>query len=162
MLKLFSDEPKIDILINNAGIAFHPFEKTKDGFELHFAVNYLGHFLLTLLLLPKLKLSDEGRVINTSAQAHHNGEIDLEKISDSHNFSSGAAFARSKLALVLMARTLATSWKGMIQFTIWHKTPQTIPTGVSGGLSFIYLPILTIILVFLVDFSLSSRVGAPA
>lgn len=60
----------LDILVNNAGILAHPYAFTKNGFEEHLGVNYLGHFLLTNLLLDLLKKSNSGRVINVSSIAH--------------------------------------------------------------------------------------------
>lgn len=68
---LLAVESNIHILINNAGVFLHPFEKTEDNFETHFQVNHLGHFLLTLLLLPKIQESGPGcRIINVSSLAH--------------------------------------------------------------------------------------------
>lgn len=105
----FPDEPKIDILINNGGIVFHPFQKTDEGFEMHLVTNYLSHFLLTHLLLPKLKNSDDARIINVSAQAHYVGDILLDDLNMETRFNSNKAFGQSKLALVLMARHMAKS-----------------------------------------------------
>lgn len=65
--KDLQNEPQIDILINNAGVMMHPYDKTMDGIETHFAVNHLGHFLLTILLMDKLKKSPEARVINVTS-----------------------------------------------------------------------------------------------
>jgi NAD(P)-dependent dehydrogenase (short-subunit alcohol dehydrogenase family) len=68
---LLAKELVIHILINNAGIAMHPYEKTEDGNELTLQTNYLGHFLLTLLLLPRLQSSGPGcRIINVSSVVH--------------------------------------------------------------------------------------------
>lgn len=68
---LLIKEPAIHILVNNAGIMFNPNEKTNDGFEIHLQSNYLGHFLLTLLLLPKMQSSAPGcRIINVSSVAY--------------------------------------------------------------------------------------------
>lgn len=68
---LLTNEAAIHILINNAGVAFIPYEKTEDGNEMTLQVNHLGHFLLTLLLLPKMQLSSPNcRIINISSIAH--------------------------------------------------------------------------------------------
>lgn len=66
-VKDLQNEPQIDILINNAGVMMHPYDKTMDGVETHFAVNHLGHFLLTIQLVDKLKKSPEGRIINVTS-----------------------------------------------------------------------------------------------
>lgn len=69
--KLLTNESTIHILINNAGIMMCPHKKTEDGFELQLQSNYLGHFLLTLLLLPKIQSSTPGcRIVNVSSLAH--------------------------------------------------------------------------------------------
>ncbi|XP_033217572.1 retinol dehydrogenase 13-like isoform X2 [Belonocnema kinseyi] len=109
---------RIDILINNAGIAFHPFEKTEEGFEMHFATNYLGHFLLTQLLLPKLKKSDQGRIINLSARAHMLSSINLDDLNQEQKFTARGAFAQSKLALVLMTIYMSSLLKDNTKITI--------------------------------------------
>ena len=71
---------KLDILINNAGIMVPPYLLTSDGFELQFGVNYLGHFLLTNLLLPKLEAADEGRVVNVSSMGHTLHRFNLDDL----------------------------------------------------------------------------------
>lgn len=106
------DESKVDILINNGGIVFHPFQKTDEGFETHFVTNYLSHFLLTHLLLPKLKKSEEARIINVSAQAHYVADIYLDDLNIETQFNSNKAFGQSKLALVMMARHMAKILQG--------------------------------------------------
>ena len=64
-------EPKIHILINNAGLMTYRREKSDDGFEMQFQSNYLGHFLMTLLLLPKMKYSaPDCRIINVASMWH--------------------------------------------------------------------------------------------
>ncbi|XP_043278011.1 retinol dehydrogenase 13-like isoform X2 [Venturia canescens] len=93
---------EVDILVNNAGIAFHPYEKTEENFEMHFVTNYLGHFLLTQLLLPKLEAAKQGRIINVTAQAYSTSSINLEDLNLENNYSARQAFGQSKLALVMM------------------------------------------------------------
>lgn len=75
---------KIDILINNAGIMATPYYLTEDGFESQFAVNYLGHFLLSHLLMPQLRAAGtqdlNSRIINVSSCANILGSINMEDI----------------------------------------------------------------------------------
>ncbi|XP_063991053.1 retinol dehydrogenase 13-like isoform X2 [Diachasmimorpha longicaudata] len=103
---------EVDILINNAGIVFHPYEKTDEGYELHFVTNYLGHFLLTQLLLPKIKAAEQGRIINISAQAHSTSQIHFDDLNLEEKFSAGEAFGQSKLAMIMMARHMSQLLKG--------------------------------------------------
>ena len=110
-VKKITDElklAKIDILINNAGVMACPFTKTKDGFELQFATNHLGHFLLTLELLPLIRKGKNPRIVTVSSLAHKYGKIHFDDI----NFSTIAyrpfkAYYQSKLANILFTRELA-------------------------------------------------------
>ncbi|EZA62003.1 Retinol dehydrogenase [Ooceraea biroi] len=106
------DTERVDILINNAGVVFHPFEKTTEGFEMHFVTNYLGHFLLTHLLLPKLRAAEQGRIINVSSQAHTVSTVHLEDLNLERNFTAREAFGQSKLALILMAKHMSKLLRG--------------------------------------------------
>ncbi|XP_024142152.1 dehydrogenase/reductase SDR family member on chromosome X isoform X1 [Oryzias melastigma] len=100
----------LNILVNNAGVMLVPEGRTDDGYELHFGVNYLGHFLLTWLLLDLLKSSgehgDAARVVNVSSSAHGIGKIRLNYINSSYQYSAHAAYCQSKLAQVLFSSHL--------------------------------------------------------
>ncbi|CAG2111103.1 unnamed protein product [Medioppia subpectinata] len=98
----------VDILVNNAGVMNTPEWSTADGFEMQFGTNHLGHFLLTMLLLPLLQNSPKARVVNVSSIGHMAGKIHLDNI----NLRNGAyspfkSYAQSKLANVLFAREMA-------------------------------------------------------
>ena len=109
-----NEEEAIDILINNAGVMLAPQEtRTKDGFEMHFGVNHLGHFLLTMLLLDKLKQAKSiARIINVSSAMYWFGTIQFDDINMEHNFDKAKAYGQSKLANILFTRELAKRTKG--------------------------------------------------
>lgn len=97
--------PKVDYLINNAGIMFGDFKLTEEGHESQFATNYLGHFYLTHLLMPNLKRAGEAgetcsRVVNVSSCAHLPGEIFFDDINMKLDYITSAAYSQSKLAQV--------------------------------------------------------------
>ncbi|KAJ7570892.1 hypothetical protein O6H91_01G139000 [Diphasiastrum complanatum] len=110
----------LNILVNNAGIMGCPFTLTQDGIEMQFATNHLGHFLLTDLLLEKLKHTAhesgvEGRIVNVSSVSHTwfnpKGDFALDKINDKANYSPLRAYGQSKLANILHANELARRFK---------------------------------------------------
>ncbi|EFA02555.1 retinol dehydrogenase 12 [Tribolium castaneum] len=107
--------PKINYLINNAGIMFGPYIESRDGYESQFSTNYLGHFLLTHLLLPQLCAAGtqnlKSRIVNVSSCAHLVGEIKFEDINNRHQYISGEAYAQSKLAQVLFTNYLESVCK---------------------------------------------------
>ncbi|XP_071384597.1 polyprenol dehydrogenase [Centroberyx affinis] len=95
----------LHVLVNNAGIMLVPERKTEDGFELHFGLNYLGHFLLTNLLLDLLKKSGKqdccSRIITMSSATHYGGILDMDDLQSRTCYSAHGAYSQSKLALVL-------------------------------------------------------------
>lgn len=100
-------QPRVDILVNNAGLAMTPTRATtKDGFELQFGTNYLGHFLLTSLLLPQLLASPSPRVVNQSSLGHRLAPIDFDDLQGAAKYSTNKAYGQSKLAMILFAREL--------------------------------------------------------
>ncbi|CAG2176467.1 unnamed protein product [Oppiella nova] len=102
------NESNIDILINNAGLGMCPEWQTKEGYEMVFGTNHLGHFLLTLLLLPLLRKSPKARVINVSSVAYKMGKIDFENINLRNGAYNGiTAYSQSKLANILFSRELS-------------------------------------------------------
>ncbi|XP_077342607.1 retinol dehydrogenase 13-like isoform X2 [Lithobates pipiens] len=111
--EILREEEHLDILINNAAIMRCPQWKTEDGFEMQFGVNHLGHFLLTNLLLDKMKNSGQSRIINVSSLAHIAGEIDFEDLNwEKKKYNTKAAYCQSKLANVLFTNELAKRLQG--------------------------------------------------
>jgi retinol dehydrogenase-13 len=110
--------PKLQGLVNNAGIMNTPFGRTKDGFETQFGTNHLGHFLLTELLLDALKAGAPSRIINLSSSFHEyamgrKGEIHFDDLNYEHRRYDGwEAYAQSKLANLLHAKELARRLEG--------------------------------------------------
>ena len=105
-------EAHIDILVNNAGIMACPYMKTADGFEMQFGVNHLGHFLLTNLLLDRLKQAPAARIVNVSALAYKIGKINFDDLNSTQRYSSLAAYSQTKLANILFTRSLAKRLEG--------------------------------------------------
>jgi retinol dehydrogenase 12 len=101
----------IGLLINNAGMVSSRHRMSEDGFELTFATNHLGPFLLTALLSDRL--NETARVINVASRAHYRGRIDFGRITDPRaRYSGVAAYAQSKLANVLHTFALARRLSG--------------------------------------------------
>ncbi|RNA10369.1 retinol dehydrogenase 13-like [Brachionus plicatilis] len=99
--KIMADYKKIDILVNNAGIASCPKQVTVDGFDLQLQTNYLGHFLLTRLLLESLKQSNDCRVVNLTSKLYEKASIRWNDINMSENYSPMEMYTQSKLCLIL-------------------------------------------------------------
>lgn len=99
--------PKLDVLVNNAGVYMTGRRASKAGFEMTLAVNHIAHFLLTVLLLPLLKKSSEPRVVTVSSIAHTRGRIDFDNLNGERHFDAYHAYANSKLANTLFANELA-------------------------------------------------------
>mmetsp|Transcript_28669 Transcript_28669/g.39601 ORF Transcript_28669/g.39601 Transcript_28669/m.39601 type:complete len:332 (-) Transcript_28669:156-1151(-) len=108
--KMSERSMSLDVLIGNAGIfsmGTAPRATTKDGFEAHFGCNYLGHFLLTLLLLPCLKRSAEGgRVVMVSSKLHEFGSFNWSDLQLEKGYSALRAYGQSKLAQVMFCYEL--------------------------------------------------------
>lgn len=96
---------QIDVLINNAGGIFPDYHMTRDGFEQTFAVNHLGHFLLTSILRPLLAESN-AKVINLSSEAHKAAKPDFDNINMSGQYQSFTAYANAKLYNVYFTKSL--------------------------------------------------------
>lgn len=99
--------PRLDVLVNNAGVYMNARKLTREGFETTLAVNYLAPFLLTRWLLPLLKQSADPRVVTVSSIAHQSGRIAFDNLNAERHFDAYQAYAGSKLADALFAAELA-------------------------------------------------------
>lgn len=99
--------PRLDVLLNNAGVYMTARKVSRDGFEITIAVNHLAHFLLTRKLLPLLKKSIEPRVVTVSSMVHQSGRIDFDDLNSERHFDGYHAYCNSKLANALFAAELA-------------------------------------------------------
>ena len=97
---------RLDLLINNAGVMAPPRRLSRDGHELQFAVNHLGHFALTTALLPLLKQQSGARVVTVSSGAHYFGRIAFDDLQGERRYDPWTAYSQSKLANVMMALQL--------------------------------------------------------
>jgi NAD(P)-dependent dehydrogenase (short-subunit alcohol dehydrogenase family) len=105
--RVASEGRALDLLVNNAGVLALPKRQvTADGFEMQLGVNYLGHFALTGLLLPMLRLSRDPRVVQVSSLAHRFGRIRFADIHAERTYHPRRAYSQSKLAMLLFAREL--------------------------------------------------------
>ena len=129
------DYDRLDVLINNAGIASAPNGRalSEDGHELIFQVNHLSHFLLTRMLLPRLLESAPSRLVNVSSGAQQ--PIDFDDVMLENGFSGGRAYAQSKLAQVLFTFDLAEELEGsgVIVNTLHPATYMDTPMVTRGG-----------------------------
>jgi len=105
-------EPRIDVLINNAGVMSAERQLTADGLELTFATNHLAYFFLTQGLLPNLLASAPARIINTASEVHRGAHLDFTDLQSEKRYSSYGVYGKSKLANVLFTRELARRLAG--------------------------------------------------
>ena len=135
--RILEEEPRIDILINNAGVMALPERQlTKDGFEMQFGTNHLGHFLLTNLLLDRIKEAPSARIVNVSSLAHSFGKIDFDNLNSEKSYGAWQAYGAAKLANILFTRSLAKRLKGT-DVTTNSLHPGSINTELTRNLTFI-------------------------
>ncbi|WAR19861.1 RDH13-like protein [Mya arenaria] len=127
------EKRNVDVLINNAGTMCGPRDTTNDGFEWQLGVNYLGPFLLTLLLLDKLKASPQGRIINVVSPFFKKSEINFDDLNSVETYQPKIAYGQSKLALVLFSQELARRLEGT-KVTVNCVNPGVCKTSISRHL----------------------------
>ncbi|HYR55913.1 MAG TPA: SDR family oxidoreductase [Myxococcaceae bacterium] len=123
---------RLHILVNNAGAAFSKRTVTEDGIESTFALNHLGYFLITRLLLDVLVQSAPARVVNVASAAHYAGSMHFEDLGFERGYRIMRAYARSKLANVLFTRELARRLEGT-GVTVNSLHPGAVATGIWNG-----------------------------
>jgi NAD(P)-dependent dehydrogenase (short-subunit alcohol dehydrogenase family) len=113
--------PRLDVLVNNAGAMYAKRQVTGDGFELTWAVNHLAPFLLTVLLLDRLKESAPARIITTASEAHQGAHIPFDDLNAERSYQSFGRYGESKLANILFTAELARRLEGTsVTATCFH------------------------------------------
>ncbi len=137
-IKKFTDNfknkfDKLDLLINNAGVMNPPYSKTKDGFELQFGTNHLGHFALTGHLIDLIKKTPNSRIINVASTAHKIGALNFDDLNwDTRPYKKMKAYADSKLANLYFSKELQKRFnKESSDVIVASAHPGAASTGVS-------------------------------
>ncbi|MFI5318352.1 MAG: SDR family oxidoreductase [Myxococcota bacterium] len=121
----------LDLLINNHGVTMMRRELTPDGFETTLAINHLGYFHLTGVLLPKLQRTPGARIVSVASEAHRFGALDLDDL-HSEKFSAMRVYGKSKSANIHFTRELARRY-GSPQLTINCVHPGGVATNLGAG-----------------------------
>jgi NAD(P)-dependent dehydrogenase (short-subunit alcohol dehydrogenase family) len=123
--------PRLHVLINNAGIISRRREVTVDGLEMQFAVNHLGYFLLTNLLLPQLRAGAPSRIVNVSSGAHSHASLDFADLQSERGYDPKEVYSRTKLANILFTYELARRL-GVNGVTVNCLAPGVVATRMLG------------------------------
>ena len=129
--ELSTRHARLDVLVNNAGTAIARRETTADGHERTWQTNYLGHYLLTRLLLPLLKVSPAPRIVNVASEGHRTGRLEWGDLELARGYGGFRAYANTKLAQVLFTRELARREPGILTVAL-H--PGAIGTNIWNAL----------------------------
>ena len=129
-----SAHPRLDVLVNNAGVAPRKRVVTDEGHELTWATNVLAPFLLTRLLMGALRAAPGARVINVASEAHKSGRLHWDDLELADGYGAWRAYAQSKLALILLTREQARRDPG-VAVNALH--PGAIATGIWRSLPWI-------------------------
>ena len=153
--EIAAGEPRIDVLINNAGALFSDRLVTPEGLELTFALNHMAYFVLTEALREKLVASAPARIVSTSSTAHQGARLDFDDLQSVNGYGGLKVYGRSKLANILFTRELARRLAGTgVTANCLH--PGVVATRFgesSGGFAGLLIP-------FLRPFFISAEKGA--
>lgn len=117
---LLATAGRIDVLVNNAGAFFDRHVLTEDGLERSFALNHMGYFLLTALLLPRLMEAAPARIVNVASEAHRGVSLDFSDLAGRRGAKGWPAYRRSKLANILFTAELARRLDGGVTANCLH------------------------------------------
>jgi NAD(P)-dependent dehydrogenase (short-subunit alcohol dehydrogenase family) len=131
--ELLGRAPQLDVLVNNAGLVLSERSETVDGFESTFAINHLGPFLLTTLLLPRLLESSPARIVNVASTAHLQARkgMPFDDLQSTGRYAGMRVYGESKLANILFTNELARRLEGQ-GVTANSLHPGTVSTGYGG------------------------------
>ena len=107
-----ASESRIDALINNAGAVFLARKVSADGLEMTFATNHMAYFVVTNILLDRLKSTPGARIVSTASDAHKSGKLDFDDLQSEKSYSSFRVYGTSKLCNILFTRELARRLEG--------------------------------------------------
>ncbi len=141
---------RLDILVNNAGSVSPKRQLTEDGIEQTFAVNHLGYFLLTNLLLDLVVASAPARIVNVSSIGHRQGTLDFDDLGFERGYGIMKAYSRSKLANVLFTSELARRLEGK-GVTVNALHPGAVATHIWSHAPAIARPILAVAKLFMIS-----------
>jgi NAD(P)-dependent dehydrogenase (short-subunit alcohol dehydrogenase family) len=134
--EILAAQSRLDLLVNNAGLMSPKYRFSLEGFELTFAVNHLAPFLLTNLLLDRLKASAPSRIVTVASEAHRGHRLILGQLAQPHDWSTLRAYGRSKLCNIVFTRELGERLEGSgVVATCLHPGGVATAIGQRGGLT---------------------------
>jgi NAD(P)-dependent dehydrogenase (short-subunit alcohol dehydrogenase family) len=141
-IRLLAEEFKkkydhLDVLVNNAGLAFTKFQTSEDNIEMTLAVNHFGYFLLTNLLLDSLKAAPSGRVVNVASSTHKQAKINFDDLQCKNGYSLFKAYNQSKLCNMLFTYELARKLNGT-KVTVNCLNPGPVKTGLARDMGVVF------------------------
>jgi retinol dehydrogenase 12 len=145
--RIAAEEPRIDVLINNAGSIFSNRAVTVDGLERTFALNHMAYFVLTHRLRERLIASAPARIVNTASSAHQGQYLDFNDLQMEKHYRARTAYGRSKLANILFTRELARGLAGTgVTANCLH--PGFVATGLGQRDSVIFGTVIRLSMLF--------------